>query len=1078
MRLRGLMIIDQEAGNVTSSQRHEPQTGGHALFPLDNDQFDRVFRGDPLALREFPFYPLGTPMLPAPGPNFVRQAQRMAGNMESTFQRHLSYLYLRALYDGGFTLPVKVGAREVLASFVPGHLREIDIMGPMAADVMIIGKHPGREEVATGRHLVGPSSDVFWDAAASVGFTAEESANWYLTSLVKWDNLNPKSGSLPKDWIKDCYLLLQQELRFVRPKYILCLGSDASNHLLGGLCGLNSKTSGFGVEAMKGRVIQFHIPLHDEGEKPRYHTAEVMTAIHPAAVYRTPELMDELETTLGQFRQLTHGAIVGGREFDIDHRVVYDEETLSAIVTEILEDAKQNSRSNIIAVDAEWHGEHPQNPGAYLRTIQFSHKPKFACCVVLRHAGGAEAFHPGISAVARQLRRLLCRPEARVGGHYFRADLPWIRQHLQLDLRSYYKPPETWEGTRTTGGFDTSLMAHASNETQRFKLEELASRYTSCPRWDVQLAEWRKGAAHELKKKEEMLLGYGECPDAILHPYANYDCDATRRLFDVFDELLERDMDGNNCRRAYWTSHSASLAFLEMEETGLLLDRERTEDMIRIFQAAKTRLVEAIRTSCHWPNFNPDSSLQCCALLFGDRYAQKKNKDGVAIASIRPEGALTLNLSPIVSTGKRPRVWEDIVADGEEDINTPSTDKQVLGILGQSNPVAAQLRDIRFVGQLLKTILRPPKTDEDGEVVLDERTGLPIYEKGLISHSASDGRVHSRLGQHLETGRANSYDPNLQNIPKRREKEYHRIVGAEYRFPIRSVFRAPPGHVLIESDIAGAEVAAIMWLSNDKNGIDHVRRGMLPESHPDYYDIHASQAVKAFRLTCKPTKSGLGKEFKHLRDAAKCINFGVPYGRGAEALARQCREEGVQITTAEAQMLIDAYFQQYPNTYDFLEACKARVQAPQWMCNAFGRYRRFRWSDDRGVIGEMERQAMNFPIQSLVADAMSRALYHLHEYRKDFTADRLWYRIALQIHDAVILEVPVKFAAEVVTRVLPTCMIDRVPVIPSDLDGNPFQLETPYRFGIETTMYTHWGVPLKAEEAEKLGLDSKLVAHA
>jgi DNA polymerase I-like protein with 3'-5' exonuclease and polymerase domains len=105
----------------------------------------------------------------------------------------------------------------------------------------------------------------------------------------------------------------------------------------------------------------------------------------------------------------------------------------------------------------------------------------------------------------------------------------------------------------------------------------------------------------------------------------------------------------------------------------------------------------------------------------------------------------------------------------------------------------------------------------------------------------------------------------------------------------------------IESDLKGAELAVLAWLSQDQSFIEHVRRNNLPEDHPDHYDIHSQQAVRAFRLTgIEPTKHGMKAAGKSLRVAAKNVNFGIPYGRGAEAIARQCKEEAPRLRPKSA----------------------------------------------------------------------------------------------------------------------------------------------------------------------------------
>lgn len=150
----------------------------------------------------------------------------------------------------------------------------------------------------------------------------------------------------------------------------------------------------------------------------------------------------------------------------------------------------------------------------------------------------------------------------------------------------------------------------------------------------------------------------------------------------------------------------------------------------------------------------------------------------------------------------------------------------------------------------------------------------------------------------------------------------------------------------------------------------------------------------------------------------------IPYGRGAGAIAREILKQGVTgKTPAEAQGWIDAFYAAFPDIYKFLEDCKRKALNPGWVRNAWGRYRRFPRTSDRKLQGDYQREAINFPIQSGVGDAMSVALINLWTFRQYVRTD-LRYRILLSVHDAVLLEVPVEEVPEVVTSVFPTCMTD------------------------------------------------------
>jgi DNA polymerase-1 len=379
----------------------------------------------------------------------------------------------------------------------------------------------------------------------------------------------------------------------------------------------------------------------------------------------------------------------------------------------------------------------------------------------------------------------------------------------------------------------------------------------------------------------------------------------------------------------------------------------------------------------------------------------------------------------------------------------------------------ARLRDLRFLSQVLKGVLRKPYETAEGEVVLDD-DGQLVYDGGLLFHAGHDGRVRTHFGV-VETSRWSSWAPNLQNISKRREDDYKRILTAErYKYPIRSVVvsgRWPDGTpcVLVEADYKMAEMAMIGWLAQDAAMMEHVRRNTLPKKDPEYIDLHALTAIKAFQLDTPenrklierlarddpkwkakglawgPNKDVLeALERSSLRVAAKNVNFGVPYQRSAEAIARQCREEGAAVTVEQAQELIDNYFNTYPAIAEYLAACKLRVYEPGWIAGTWGHYRRAQRVQDESLMAEQQRQFCNFPIQNGVAGAINVACRNLYRYRAKHgvpASNDRWFKFALQIHDALLFEVPVPALEWFLDDVLKPNMSTTVDVVPRTLDG-------------------------------------------
>ena len=99
---------------------------------------------------------------------------------------------------------------------------------------------------------------------------------------------------------------------------------------------------------------------------------------------------------------------------------------------------------------------------------------------------------------------------------------------------------------------------------------------------------------------------------------------------------------------------------------------------------------------------------------------------------------------------------------------------------------------------------------------------------------------------------------------------------------------------------------------------------------------------------------------------------------------------------------------------------------------------------------------------------MSIALSNFYQYR-DAHSD-VDYKIAMQLHDAIMLIVPVEHAERVYKEVIPKCMVADVPFWPRRLDGVLIPNAGPYRFGASRDVFVHWGEDLEPKQAKELGL--------
>lgn len=236
------------------------------------------------------------------------------------------------------------------------------------------------------------------------------------------------------------------------------------------------------------------------------------------------------------------------------------------------------------------------------------------------------------------------------------------------------------------------------------------------------------------------------------------------------------------------------------------------------------------------------------------------------------------------------------------------------------------------------------------------------------------GRVHTSYAMAVtSTGRLSSSDPNLQNIPIRKEE------GKK----IRSAFLASPGMKLLAVDYSQIELRLLAHMAN------------LPELQHAFRegkDIHAETASLVFGVP-------LEKITSELRFRAKAINFGIIYGISPFGLARQ-----LGISREKATQYINAYFLHYPGIQDYMERMKQEARDKGYVTTLLGRrcFIQDIHSRDPNRKNFAERQAINAPLQGGNADIIKKAMIKLHRHFKE---NHLDVHMLLQVHDELIFEI-------------------------------------------------------------------------
>lgn len=281
-----------------------------------------------------------------------------------------------------------------------------------------------------------------------------------------------------------------------------------------------------------------------------------------------------------------------------------------------------------------------------------------------------------------------------------------------------------------------------------------------------------------------------------------------------------------------------------------------------------------------------------------------------------------------------------------------STNAEVLESIANKHPIVPMILEYRTLSKLSST-----------------------YVDSLLKQIHADGRVHSIFKQtETRTGRISSTEPNMQNIPVRKE------LGRE----MRRFFIAREGCLLVDADYSQIELRVLASVCGDEN----MQQAFLSGS-----DIHTSTAAQVF---------GLPEDFvsPEMRSAAKAVNFGIIYGIGPFSLSKD-----IGVSVAEAKKYIQSYLDNYPKVTEFMNKTVADGEKNGYVSTIFGRRRYIPElsASNKNVQAFGKRAAMNAPIQGAAADIIKLAMVKVYRRLK---AELPEVHLILQVHDELILEAP------------------------------------------------------------------------
>src|SRR5437660_4428230 len=142
--------------------------------------------------------------------------------------------------------------------------------GPKKAPIMLVGEQPGDYEDVAGKPFVGPAGKIMDRALEEAGIDRKKV---YVTNAVNHFKWNPRGKrrihQKPNSReVAACRPWLEAELRIVRPKLLVVLGSTAGQAIFGPL---------FRVTRERGKVLSSKF------------APKVVATVHPSSLLRQPD---------------------------------------------------------------------------------------------------------------------------------------------------------------------------------------------------------------------------------------------------------------------------------------------------------------------------------------------------------------------------------------------------------------------------------------------------------------------------------------------------------------------------------------------------------------------------------------------------------------------------------------------------------------------------------------------------------------------------------------------------------------------------------------------------------------------
>ncbi len=838
--------------------------------------------------------------------------------------------------------------------------------GPSTATVIVVGEAPGSTEDADGRPFVGQSGQLLKNTLRAAGFNTE--TDCFFTNICpfqpKGNDFEAALYSGPTAKTKTPTALLHKftselrdEIQRRRPTLVIPVGGEA----------LRAVTGKSSIDNWRGSILQGQVG-GGVGSRP----FKVIPTYHPARVLREFTTLSVFEHDIRRaYSEWCDGGIVRDLGLVLEINPTFER------VISFLKSLLERVGNTTLALDIETSRDSGETPRNHVRCLGIADSPTHALCIPFISNHRLYSTNRPVDQPSNIIHLgplTLPSAETHANSHWTEEQEYVILGllHQILSARTITKDLQNCPfdaqilskdfGLHLHGPiFDTMVASHTLYCELPKDLGFLASLYTKIPYYS----------------------DYDRTSDLATWKYNALDCVATFQIGVVMREELRgrristgeptldvsvsNDVAGDAGRpitsweftsETFQENHiqPAVHAMTRIGQRGVLCDTVVRDQLRTVYQGMQDDYERKFRELSHIPTINVASPAQIGRFLYEE-----------------------LKLTPI-----RKRSTGELTVD-EDAIDT------------------------------LKT--RYPRHSELLSCLIDFREMVKLIGTYLNIPLSPDGRLFTTYNPVATvTGRCNSakniwgYGTNLQNIP----------VRSDLGKPLRRMFIADPGNVLIKTDLSQAEFRLVVWFGR-------IRRLISRYLTDPNFDVHRWFAAVMNRIP-EPAVT------KAQRSLAKNGVYGGNYHMEAPKAAKTYK-----MTLQEAKHVLTSYHAALPEVAQWWAEVEGVVSSTRCLVNPFGRTRIILDRLDNSTY----RDCYSHVCQSTVGDLIHRTCVLSELILPQYDA-----AVCMQIHDEVVVQCPKHRLAEVLP-VLKQIMeypltIDGVPeplIIPADLSYGPNWLD-------------------------------------